>query len=154
MSNFLYSLQCHMSDINDKITNLKWAIEDKASDLTRSAEKKVYKSIDYVIENPAKSAVIATTTVISASVAYVNAPAIAVAIAKTGALGKTATTGAVISKLTGAPLSRASLAKIGGGAISIGGKGVIGGKVVIATTAATTSAVTTTQLSKLNNQNK
>ena len=147
---FFDSLLCHASNMHCKIHDIKCAIQDAAW----SAEKKVYKSIDYVIENPAKSAVIATTTVISASVAYVNAPAIAVAIAKTGALGKTATTGAVISKLTGAPLARASLAKIGGGAISIGGKGVICGKVVIATTAATTSAVTTTQLSKLNNQNK
>ena len=143
---FFDSLLCHASNMHCKIHDIKCAIQDAAW----SAEKKVYKSIDYVIENPAKSAVIATTTVLSAGVAYVNAPVIAVAIAKTGVLGKTATTGAVISKLTGAPLARASLAKLGFGAISIGGKGIAGGKFVIATTTATTTATVTVAASKLN----
>ena len=154
MSNFFYSLQCHMSDIQDKVTNLKWAAEDKISNLAWTAENKVYDSIDYIAENPKKCAAIATTAIVSGGIAYASAPAIAVAVAKTGILGKTATTGAVISKLTGAPLVNASLAKIGGGAISIGGKGIVGGKVVIATTASTTSAITATQVSKLNNQNQ
>lgn len=144
---FFDSLLCHASNMHCKIHDIKCAIQDAAW----SAEKRVYKSIDYVIENPVKSAAIATTTVLSASTAYVHAPVIAVAIAKTGVLGKTATTGAVISKLTGAPLVNASLAKIGGGAISIGGKGMAGGKFVIATTTATTTAATSTvAASKLN----
>jgi len=116
---FFDSLLCHASNMHCKIHDIKCAIQDAAW----SAEKKVYKSIDYVIENPAKSAAIATTTV---------------------------TTGAVISKLTGAPLARASLAKLGFGAISIGGKGIAGGKFVIATTTATTTATVTVAASKLN----
>lgn len=154
MSNFLYSLQCQITDIKDKVTNLKWATEDKISDLKWATERKTYDAVNYIIENPKKCAAIAATGIISGGVAYANAPAIAVAIAKTGALGKTATTGAVISKLTGTPLINASLAKIGGGAISVGGKGIIGGKVVIATTGATTGALTASQMSKLNNQDK
>ncbi|TCB72576.1 hypothetical protein [Acinetobacter sp. ANC 4177] len=143
---FFDSLLCHASNMHCKIHDIKYAIQDAAW----SAEDRAYKSIDCVIENPVKSAAIATTTIVSASVAYVHAPVIAVAIAKTGVLGKTATTGAVISKLTGAPLVTASLAKIGGGAISIGGTGMAGGTAVIAGTgAATGGAVAVGVVSKV-----
>ena len=131
---FFDSLLCHASNMHCKIHDIKCAIQDAAC----SAENKVYKSIDCIIENPVKSAAIATTAIVSGSVAYVHAPVIAVAIAKTGVLGKTATTGAVISKLTGTPLVNASLAKIGGGAISIGGAGMAGGTAVITGTGAAT----------------
>jgi hypothetical protein len=143
---FFDSLLCHASDIRCKINDIRFTIKDTAW----SAENRVSKTIDSTIENPVKSAAIATTTVLAAGVAYVHAPVIAVAIAKTGVLGKTATTGAVISKLTGTPLVNASLAKIGGGAISIGGKGIAGGKAVIATTTATTTATGIVAVSKLN----
>ena len=154
MSNFIYSLQCQISDIQDKIRHAKWATEEKISDLAWTAECKTYDSLEktetYIKENPKKSAAIVAAGVLSGGLAYANAPFIATTIAKTGILGKTATTGAVISKLTGAPLARASLAKLGFGAISIGGKGIAGGKFVIATTTATTTATVTVAASKLN----
>lgn len=147
--------------------NLIWSIEDKIADLNiRRLELEIKvldaldgtivgKTIDYIAENPKKSLAIVSAGVATGGAAYVAAPAIAAAIGTTGVLGKTATTGAVISKLTGAPLVNASLAKIGGGAISIGGKGIAGGKFVIATTTATTT--TTTNMlaaSKLNKKTK
>ncbi|MCL6237207.1 hypothetical protein M5F66_02410 [Acinetobacter sp. ANC 5033] len=136
-----------MSNLHCKIYDLKCSIKDAAW----SAEKKIYKTIDYTKENPVKSTAIATTTVLSAGVSYIYAPTIAAVIAKSGVLGKTATTGAVISKLTGAPLVNASLAKIGGGAISIGGKGIAGGKIVIASTTAATTAGSTVAITKITN---
>lgn len=51
-----------------------------------------------------------------------------------GALGA-ASTGTVISTLSGVALTNASLAAIGGGAVAAGGSGIIGGTAVIATTA-------------------
>jgi hypothetical protein len=154
MSNFIYSLQCQISDIQDKIRHAKWATEEKISDLAWTAECKTYDSLEktetYIKENPKKSAAIVAAGVLSGGLAYANAPFIATTIAKTGILGKTATTGAVIKTLTGAPLTRAALAKIGFGALSIGGKGIAGGKVIIATTATTASTATASKLANLN----
>lgn len=90
-------------------------------------------TIEYISENPIKSAAIVTTTVLTGGVAAATAPIIAGAVGSTGMLGL-ASTGTAINTLTGAALSNASLAALGGGALSAGGGGIALGTTVVTTT--------------------
>ncbi|MFW2124865.1 hypothetical protein ACG94O_18410, partial [Acinetobacter ursingii] len=69
---------------------------------------------DIIIENPGKTALVIGGTVATGGLAFVAAPAIATVSGTAGLLGTTATTGATISTLTGAALTNASLAALGG----------------------------------------
>lgn len=74
--------------------------------------------------------------------AWSNAGTIATVLGGTGVLGNTATTGVAISSLSGAAATNASLAALGGGALSVGGGGMaLGTAVVAGTGAAVGSAV-------------
>ena len=65
-----------------------------------------------------------------------NAGTIATMLGGTGVLGNTATTGVAISSLSGAAATNASLAALGGGALSVGGGGMALGTAVVAGTGA------------------
>lgn len=66
--------------------------------------------------------------------AWSNAGTIATVLGGTGVLGNTATTGVAISSLSGAAATNASLAALGGGALSVGGGGMALGTAVVAGT--------------------
>lgn len=106
--------------------------------------------IKYAIQDlgsVAKDHSIATTaifTVVTGGASFVAAPFIATTIGGLGYLGTTVTTGAVISELSGAALTSASLAALGGGAASAGGAGMAGGTALIAAVGAGTGAVSST----------
>lgn len=68
--------------------------------------------------------------------AWSNAGTIATVLGGTGVLGNTATTGVAISSLSGAAATNASLAALGGGALSVGGGGMALGTAVVAGTGA------------------
>lgn len=68
--------------------------------------------------------------------AWSNAGTIATVLGGTGVLGNTATTGVAISSLSGAAATNASLAALGGGALSVGGGGIALGTAVVAGTGA------------------
>lgn len=68
--------------------------------------------------------------------AWSNAGTIATILGGTGVLGNTATTGVAISSLSGAAATNASLAALGGGALSVGGGGMALGTAVVAGTGA------------------
>lgn len=68
--------------------------------------------------------------------AWSNAGTIATMVGGTGVLGNTATTGVAISSLSGAAATNASLATLGGGALSVGGGGMALGTAVVAGTGA------------------
>jgi hypothetical protein len=92
-------------------------------------------AVDFVKENPGKSAAIAAATVVTGGLASVAAPAIAAGLGSAGVLGA-ASTGTAISTLSGAALTNASLAAVGGGALAAGGGGMAAGTAVIAGTGA------------------
>ena len=71
--------------------------------------------------------------------AWSNAGTIATVLGGTGVLGNTATTGVAISSLSGAAATNASLAALGGGALSVGGGGMALGTAVVAGTGAAVS---------------
>ena len=87
------------------------------------------KCIDTVKDNPVKT--LATVGMVAAGAAtFFYAPPIAVAIvAKCGTA--TASTGTLISSLSGAAATNASLAFMGGGAVSAGGFGMAGGTAAV-----------------------
>lgn len=68
--------------------------------------------------------------------AWSNAGTIATVLGGTGVLGNTATTGVAISSLSGGAATNASLAALGGGALSVGGGGMALGTAVVAGTGA------------------
>lgn len=68
--------------------------------------------------------------------AWSNAGTIATMLGGTGVLGNTATTGVAISSLSGAAATNASLAALGGGALSVGGGGMALGTALVAGTGA------------------
>lgn len=68
--------------------------------------------------------------------AWSNAGTIATVLGGTGVLGNTATTGVAISSLSGTAATNASLAALGGGALSVGGGMALGTAVVAGTGAA------------------
>ena len=88
--------------------------------------------IDFVEEHPVISTGVAVAgTAATGGVAAAFAPQIAAAAGAAGLLGTTATTGTAIATLHGAALTNASLAALGGGAISVGGAGMAGGTMVV-----------------------
>ncbi|MEY4592920.1 MAG: hypothetical protein RIR18_1815 [Pseudomonadota bacterium] len=100
-------------------------------------------AIDFVKENPGKSAAIVAATVATGGLASVAAPTIAATIGATGVLG-TASTGTVISTLSGAALESASLAALGGGALSASGGGILAGTAAITKAGAVAGAAMST----------
>ena len=78
--------------------------------------------------------------IIAAPIALAAAPVIAASLGAVGILGTTATTGTVISGLSGVVLTNASLAAIGNGALIVGGGGMAGGIAVIGTAGAAAGA--------------
>ena len=88
--------------------------------------------IDFVEEHPVISTGVAVAaTAATGGVAAAFAPQIAAAAGAAGLLGTTATTGTAIATLHWAALTNASLAALGGGAISVGGAGMAGGTMVV-----------------------
>lgn len=80
-----------------------------------------------------KSIGIVAFGIASGGLGFIYAAPIAGFIGSTGVLGITATTGFEIAVLSGAPLEFASLAALGGGALSVGGGGMAAGITVVAT---------------------
>lgn len=70
--------------------------------------------VDAISENPGKTVAVVAATVVTGGAALVAAPAIATTAGAAGLLGA-ASTGTVISTLSGAALTNASLAALGGG---------------------------------------
>jgi hypothetical protein len=99
--------------------------------------------VEYVTENPIKTASIVAATVVSGGVAYRYAPTIAGGIGKTGILGN-AGTGRAINTLTGPYLKRASLAALGGGTLASGGGGMVAGATFVAYSGAAVGGVVAT----------
>lgn len=102
-------------------------------------------AVDFVKENPGKTALIIGATVATGGLAATAAPAIAATVGSTGLLGA-ASTGTAISSLSGAALTNASLAAIGGGAIAANGGGMVVGTAVIAGTGAATGGAVSARL--------
>lgn len=90
------------------------------------------KAVEFVQENPGKAACVVAATVATGGIVVASAGTIAAAAGSAGLLG-TASTGTAISTLSGAALESAALAKIGGGALAVGGSGMAGGTTVIGT---------------------
>jgi hypothetical protein len=91
---------------------------------------------DAVKENPGKSLAVAAVTIASGGTALAFAGPIAATLGSTGVLGA-ASTGTLISGLSGASLASASTAVFGGGSVLSGGGGVaLGSKVIGAAGAA------------------
>ena len=91
---------------------------------------------DFVEEHPVATSLVLTAATGGAA-AWAGAGTIAAALGSTGILGSTATTGTVISSLSGAAATNASLAALGGGALSVGGGGMAVGTAVVAGAGAT-----------------
>lgn len=79
---------------------------------------------------------LAVNVATSGMAAWSNAGTIATVLGGTGVLGNTATTGVAISSLSGGAATNASLAALGGGALSVGGGGMALGTAVVAGTGA------------------
>ncbi|WP_139311621.1 hypothetical protein [Desulfovibrio sp. DV] len=85
--------------------------------------------IDTIKENPIKSAA-AAGMIAAGTAAFIFAPPLGVAIvAQVGTA--TASTGTLISTLSGAAATNASLAYLGCGALAAGGSGIAGGTAAI-----------------------
>lgn len=96
---------------------------------------------EFAEEHPVATS-LAVNVATSGMAAWSNAGTIATVLGGTGVLGNTATTGVAISSLSGAAATNASLAALGGGALSVGGGGMaLGTAVVAGTGAAVGSAV-------------
>ena len=95
---------------------------------------------EFAEEHPVATS-LAVNLATSGMAAWSNAGTIATVLGGTGVLGNTATTDVAISSLSGAAATNASLAALGGGALSIGGGGMaLGTAVVTGTGAAVGSA--------------
>ena len=95
---------------------------------------------EFAEEHPVATS-LAVNLATSGMAAWSNAGTIATVLGGTGVLGNTATTGVAISSLSGSSATNASLAALGGGALSIGGGGMaLGTAVVTGTGAAVGSA--------------
>lgn len=96
---------------------------------------------EFAEEHPVATS-LAVNVAMSGMAAWSNAGTIATVLGGTGVLGNTATTGVAISSLSGAAATNASLAALGGSALSVGGGGMaLGTAVVAGTGAAVGSAV-------------
>lgn len=90
---------------------------------------------EFAEEHPVATS-LAVNVATSGMAAWSNAGTIATVLGSTGVLGNTATTGVAISSLSGAAATNASLAALGGGALSVGGGGMALGTAVVAGTGA------------------
>ncbi|HFC8829210.1 TPA: hypothetical protein ACFU2R_000457 [Neisseria subflava] len=90
---------------------------------------------EFAEEHPVATS-LAVNLATSGMAAWSNAGTIATVLGGTGVLGNTATTGVAISSLSGAAATNASLAALGGGALSVGGGGMALGTAVVAGTGA------------------
>ena len=90
---------------------------------------------EFAEEHPVATS-LAVNVATSGMAAWSNAGTIATILGGTGVLGNTATTGVAISSLSGAAATNASLAALGGGALSVGGGGMALGTAVVAGTGA------------------
>lgn len=90
---------------------------------------------EFAEEHPVATS-LAVNVATSGMAAWSNAGTIATVLGGTGVLGNTATTGVAISSLSGAAATNASLAALGGGALSVGGGGMALGTTVVAGTGA------------------
>jgi len=103
---------------------------DFLSDVADTVCEKASEGFDYVCENPVKSLLVVAIGVTTGGAALTAAGPIAAMVGATGALGA-ASTGTAIGTLKGAALVSASLAKIGGGALAVGGGGMATGATVV-----------------------
>lgn len=94
-------------------------------------EQCVEGAIDVVKENPIKTVAVAGMAVAGAA-AFVFAPPLAAVIVSQIPTA-TASTGTLISTLSGAAATNASLAYLGGGALAAGGGGMATGTVAVTT---------------------
>lgn len=90
---------------------------------------------EFAEEHPVATS-LAVNVATSGMAAWSNAGTIATVLGGTGVLGNTATTGVAISSLSGAAATNASLAALGGGALSVGGGGMALGTALVAGTGA------------------
>ena len=90
---------------------------------------------EFAEEHPGATS-LAVNVATSGMAAWSNTGTIATVLGSTGVLGNTATTGVAISSLSGAAATNASLAALGGGALSVGGGGMALGTAVVAGTGA------------------
>lgn len=90
---------------------------------------------EFAEEHPVATS-LAVNLATSGMAAWSNAGTIATVLGGTGVLGNTATTGVAISSLSGAAATNASLAALGGGALSVGGGGMALGTAIVAGTGA------------------
>lgn len=138
---FFYDVFEVIGDVASGTIDIVEDIADEAVDLASNA-------IEYVAENPGKTAAAVTVTALSGGFAFVAAPSIAAIAGSTGLLGA-ASTGTAISSLSGAALTNASLAALGGGAISAGGAGMVGGTAVVTGAGVVTGATASVTAAKL-----
>lgn len=96
---------------------------------------------EFAEEHPVATS-LAVNVATSGMAAWSNAGTIATVLGGTGVLGNTATTGVAISSLSGAAATNASLATLGGGALSAGGGGMALGTAVVAGTGAAVGSAT------------
>jgi len=96
---------------------------------------------EFAEEHPVATS-LAVNLATSGMAAWSNAGTIATVLGGTGVLGNTATTGVAISSLSGAAATNASLAALGGGALSVGGGGMALGTAVVAGTGAAVGSAT------------
>lgn len=104
------------------------------------------KTVSYITNNPIKCTCIAVATVATGGAALTIAGPIAATIGGAGLLGTTATTGLSIGTLSGVALTNASLAAIGGGALTVGGGGIAAGTTIIGAVGAATGAVVSSKI--------
>lgn len=90
---------------------------------------------EFAEEHPVATS-LAVNVATSGMAAWSNVGTIATVLGGTGVLGNTATTGVAISSLSGAAATNASLAALGGGALSVGGGGMALGTAFVAGTGA------------------
>ena len=107
----------------------------------------VESGFEFVSENPGTALLTVGATVASAGLGLAAAPAIASMAGSAGILGM-ASTQTAISTLSGAALTNASLAAIGGGALAVGGGGIAAGTAVIGAAGAVTGAASSVVAAK------
>lgn len=93
--------------------------------------------VDFVVENPGKTAAVVIGTVATGGLALAAAPAIGAAVSAAGF-------GVAGGTLSGAAASSAGLAALGGGSLAAGGAGVAGGTAVVTAAGGAVGASVTT----------
>ena len=93
--------------------------------------------VDFVVENPGKTAAVVIGTVATGGLALAAAPAIGAAVSAAGF-------GVAGGTLSGAAASSAGLAALGGGSLAVGGAGVAGDTAVVTAAGGAVGASVTT----------